>query len=60
MIDGAEARAILKAHILPAAEASPVNAHTPSTRPEPTGFERRLGLTILAMSLVGLLLNFLE
>ena len=60
MIDGAGARVILKPHILPAAEASPVNAHTPSTRPEPTGFERRLGLTILALSLVGLLLNFLE
>lgn len=37
-----------------------MNARTPSTRLEPTGFERRLGLTILALSLVGLLLNFLE
>ena len=60
MIDGAGARVILKAHILPATEASPVNAPTPSTRLEPTGFELRLGLTILALSLVGLLLNFLE
>jgi hypothetical protein len=31
---------------------------TPS--PAPTGFERGLGLTILALSLVGLLLNFLQ
>jgi hypothetical protein len=60
MIDGAGARVILKLHILHAAEASPVNAHTPSSRFEPAGFERRLGLTILALSLVGLLLNFLE
>lgn len=60
MIDGERARVILKLHIRPATEASPVNAHTPSTRFEPTGFERRLGLTILALSLVGLLLNFLE
>jgi hypothetical protein len=37
-----------------------VNARTPSSRFEPAGFERRLGLTILALSLVGLLLNFLE
>ena len=60
MIDGAGARVILKLHIRPAAEASPVNARTPSSRFEPAGFERRLGLTILALSLVGLLLNFLE
>lgn len=34
------------------------NTHTPP--PEPARFERGLGLTILALSLVSLLLNFIE